>query len=95
MRIEIIDCVGRPHGIDTSDTEILSKWMLERMAVIKPSVTFPVSIRIYPEVNELGESDWPGESMIFSHQIVNVETLIDTLKRATANGTPQRNTSPH
>lgn len=85
-RIEIIDATGRPHGIDTQDTEILSKWMMERMAVINPNSVFPVQIRIFPEFMD-GKSDFPFKSPFEQNQfqsawfgIIDINDLVDRLK---------------
>jgi len=84
--IRITDCVGRPHIIDTQNSETLAKWIIERIQLIKPSTVFPARLEIFPELLDDGiTTDFPfktplGPYTMSTMSIISIEDVIDILK---------------
>lgn len=61
-RIQIKDQTGRPFVIDSSDPEVLAKWLWETLVRIGPNHIWPTELTMYPLFN-LGPAgdvpDWP------------------------------------
>ena len=87
-RIRMIDATGRPYMIDSSDPEILAKWLWETLPRVGPTHIYPSSIRVEPLFNADGSPDWPpNASLSFvgelggNRPVDNVRGLIAALTR--------------
>jgi len=86
-RIQISDVTGRPYQIDSSDPEMVAKWLWETLPRVGPTHVFPAQIRMWPLYDANDKPDWPTEIHVFAAGTTpeaNVRGVIEVLQRFAA-----------
>jgi hypothetical protein len=82
-RIELRDASGYYHRIDSSDSEIIMKWLLEHAKqIVSANTNYQYNtLSVYPLMDDNGNWDWPAN--LGSHYGITQEkmhALYDWLK---------------
>lgn len=91
-RVELQDVSGRNIVIDSSDPELIAKWLIETLPKTGASHVYPTQIRIfagfmYDPATGQSAPDWPPNvshtfgAQLESHGVDGVRRLISELRR--------------
>jgi hypothetical protein len=64
MRIELFDWQGYNFRIDSSDPELLGRWLVETLLKTKPDFANPARIQVWPSFTADGKPDWIADSRV-------------------------------
>jgi hypothetical protein len=80
--IRIQDGNGRIHQCDSSDTDLLARWLVETIERVKPDHIYPCQMIVYPlwQRDETGRevSDWPPKAE-YINNVFSLEDLIQKM----------------